>query len=66
MLKRKLLSPNNRKPKKLIGELKRAGAFSNANRNAGRELASVRTISGRGRSVDGSTGGPTRVGKKLR
>ena len=64
MVKRKPLSPNNRKPKQLIGEFKRTGAFSNSERNAGRELASVRTISGRGGIVDGSSGGGTRVGKK--
>ena len=47
-----------------MSEFKVPGAFANQNRNAGRQLASVRTISGRGRSVDGSSGGPTRVGKK--
>lgn len=46
-----------------MGEFKVSGAFANTGRNATRQLASVRTISGRGRSMDGASGGGNRVGR---
>jgi hypothetical protein len=64
MIHRKPVVPNNRSIKTLMSEFNTPRVFANQNRNAGRQLASVRTISGRGRSMDGTSGGPTRVGRK--
>jgi hypothetical protein len=63
MINRKPLVPNNRSINTLTGQFQAPKVFANQGRNAGKQLANVRTISGRGKNMGDGSGGGRIVGR---
>lgn len=64
MVTRKSLTVNNGAALKRTKLFQQSGLSATTNKNAGRQLASIRTFKGYGRPVDEGYGGGTRYGKK--